>query len=240
VRQLRRQRCRTCRAGAASDDWGDCLEDFNPSSPQVSRQPGAIGAGSFNAHACEVTERSHPDQEPVIASFGGGELGRVEDLAPIVDDRRDVDIPVGIHPANDNLLLICHAWSCLPSARWDRTTGRDGGQDTHGAAQGSYQVTSVRPAGAHPWSGRGRQIICKARSQSHAWSQAPPISRDPHIMCVTPCTYAPHRGQQGRNICTEHRRSGCYFALRLCPTSDRYSLASCTSILTGNSASGSS
>ncbi len=39
------------------------------------------------------------------------------------------------------------------SSDGDRTTGRDGGQDSHGADQGSYQVTSVRPAGARPRAG---------------------------------------------------------------------------------------
>ncbi len=42
--------------------------------------------------------------------------------------------------------------------------GRDGGQDTQGAGQGSYQVTSARPAGAtsSPLPGLSRQINAKA------------------------------------------------------------------------------
>jgi hypothetical protein len=41
--------------------------------------------------------------------------------------------------------------------------GRDGGQDTQGAWQGSYQVTSARPVGALPGTARpGRQINASA------------------------------------------------------------------------------
>jgi hypothetical protein len=47
--------------------------------------------------------------------------------------------------------------------------GRDGGQDTHGAWQGSYQVTSARPVGAPLDTARpSRQINAKAPAPSVA------------------------------------------------------------------------
>jgi len=68
----------------------------------------------------------------------------------------------------------------LPSLRCadgGGTAGRDGGQDSHGAGQGSYQVTSVRPVGARHGQGTGRQISLKAPDQSHPGSDLTPSRR---------------------------------------------------------------
>jgi len=63
----------------------------------------------------------------------------------------------------------------LPHQGTDRaTTGRDGGQDTHGASRKApYQVTSARPAGALPSPAEhGRQINAKATTPIEGKSQA--------------------------------------------------------------------
>jgi putative transposase len=76
----------------------------------------------------------------------------------------------------------------LPSLRCadgGGTAGRDGGQDSHGAGQGSYQVTSVRPVGARPGQETGRQINLKAPGQSHPESDLP-LPGDPSSMRVPP------------------------------------------------------
>ena len=63
------------------------------------------------------------------------------------------------------------------------TTGRDGGQDTHGAVQSSYQVT-FDPTGwcVIPPGGQGRQISFKTHGRSQGGVRPCPGWRDPVIM----------------------------------------------------------
>jgi len=142
---------------------------FDTLSAQVAGQPGPIGTGTLNAHLGQLAERAQSGEKLPIALGGGAEAGRVEDLALLVDDGGYVDVLVGVHPADDNLRFAWHAGTCPPSLNgWDGTTGRDGGQDSHGADQDSYQVTSdrlVRVLGQGP----GRQITARAPGQSHDW-----------------------------------------------------------------------
>jgi hypothetical protein len=66
------------------------------------------------------------------------------------------ECPRGVHPADENLRFAWHAGTCPPSLNgWDATTGRNSGQDSHGADQDSYQVTSVRLTGERHRAGAG-------------------------------------------------------------------------------------
>ena len=71
------------------------------------------------------------------------------------------------------------------SSDGDRTTGLDGVLDSHGAAQGSYQVTSVRPVGARPEKGtEPTDREQGTRPVTHLGSDPAP-SQDPLIVRVT-------------------------------------------------------
>ena len=60
----------------------------------------------------------------------------------LVENDCDMHVLVGIHPVTRRLLSVMLVPAFL-SARWAGTTGRDGGQNSQDAGQGSYQVTSV-------------------------------------------------------------------------------------------------
>ena len=125
------------------------LEDLDTGLTEVASQAGPVGAGPFDAHLGDLAERAHPIEQLAVASGRGREALRVEDLAPLVDDSCDVDVFVRVHPADDNFRLTWHAGTCLPLIRWvcwHHRPGRRTGLSRW--SQGSYQVTSVRPAGA--------------------------------------------------------------------------------------------
>ena len=152
------------------------LHDVDVFAHQMAREARAIGAGAFHADPHEGAGRPHPREQAPIALRRRRERRRAEDPPRGVDDRGDVEVLVRVDAARDALDVFSHAGICLPSLLrvMDRTTGRDGGQDTHGAGQGSYQVTFARPVGACPRPEPDRQISSKARDQSQTKGQTEP------------------------------------------------------------------
>jgi len=119
------------------------LHHLDALSAQVAGQARPVGAGALHAHLHELAERAQPGEKLPIALGSGAEAGRVEDLAPLVDHGGYVDVFVGVHPADDNLRFAWHAGTCPPSLRgWDDTTGRDGGQDSHGALKADAKINA--------------------------------------------------------------------------------------------------
>lgn len=88
-----------------------------------------------------------PYKEPTIVTRIGLEYEAAEKPADPVDEGRDVLLTVRVDAEDDFDRLIWHCVSrCSFAYSGDRRSyGRDGGQDTQGAGQSSYQVTSVRP-----------------------------------------------------------------------------------------------
>ena len=77
------------------------LQDLNPRLLSEAEQASAIAAGRFDADAPELAERSHPAEHLPVALAGGGEASRSENAVMFIDDRRDMQILVGIHAADD-------------------------------------------------------------------------------------------------------------------------------------------
>jgi hypothetical protein len=65
----------------------------------------AVGARALHADPCDLAEAAHPAEELAVARSRGGQARRVEDLARRVDHRCDVDIFVGIDPADHDSRL---------------------------------------------------------------------------------------------------------------------------------------
>jgi hypothetical protein len=79
------------------------------------------------------------------------------------------------------------------------TAGRDGGQDTHGAGQSSYQVTSARPAGATPWpQDQADRSLPRHTGQSSRGSDPIPGPEHRPIMSVVPMLLFSPRFQRHR------------------------------------------
>ena len=133
------------------------LYDVDTFFAQIACQTGSVASGSFDTDLCQFAERAQPGVKLPIAFGRGHETRGIDNLASLVDHGCDMDVFMGIHPANDNLLFMCHNCNCLSLLLFDAngTSGRDGGQDSYGVAQGSYQVTSVRPAGTCTRAGAG-------------------------------------------------------------------------------------
>src|ERR1700723_2858472 len=171
------------------------LDHFDARCGQVAGEAGTIGACAFDTYSSKLAEAAHPGQEVAITLGTCRELGRLEDPASIVDHGAHGDIFMGAPPADDNLLCFCHAWSCLPLMPMGEAppAGTDG-QDSHGAGQGSYQVTSVRPAvhiSGGAWSTDQQQ---GTRPVTHLGSEPSPAPRYLQSESHIPSVLAQGRG----------------------------------------------
>src|ERR1700723_2369151 len=142
------------------------LDHFDARCGQVAGEAGTIGACAFDTYSSKLAEAAHPGQEVAITLGACRELGRLEDPASIVDHGAHVDIFMGVHPADDNLLCFCHAWSCLPLMPM--------GEAPPAGTDRTLMVLVKAPIRSRP-SDRlctsraepGRQISSKAQGQSH-------------------------------------------------------------------------
>jgi len=82
----------------------------------------------------------------------------VEDLAPFVDDRDDMDVFVGVHTAGDNSIGFCHTDTCLP---WLFVGGM---APPAGTADRTLTVLIKAPIRSHPSNRLVRVPGQKARS----------------------------------------------------------------------------
>jgi hypothetical protein len=78
------------------------LENGDAGLGQMSGQAGAVRAGALNADAGQFTELADPGQHRSVAGPGGGETMRPEDRFPLVDDRRDMQLLVGVDTRVDD------------------------------------------------------------------------------------------------------------------------------------------
>jgi len=135
---------------------------------KVTGQAGTVGAGALHADPLELAEVAHPAHQPPVAGRRRRKPGRSQDSADVVDDRRYVDVLVGVDAADDSALLIGHDWLPFFARQWGiAPPAGTGGQDTQGADKAAIRSRpsdrSVRIPGQEP----GRQISFKARGQSH-------------------------------------------------------------------------
>ena len=101
---------------------------------QVTGQAGTVGAGALHADPLELAEVAHPAHQPPVAGRRRRKPGRSQDSADIVDDRRYVDVLVGVDAADDSALLIGHDWLPFFARQWGiAPPAGTGGQDTQGA-----------------------------------------------------------------------------------------------------------
>ena len=166
--------------GSVDLDYGDAC------GAEMAGEPGAVGAGALHPDAGQRPERAHPAQHLLIAACVGVEAGGAQQPRRGVYDRGDMGVFVGVDPAEDLGPVRCHNGdaSCWSSDVWG-TTGRDGGQNTHGVGfQSSYKVTSARPVGARPAAGTGRQIIGKTPEGSvRSWVRPAPATGPNQYEC---------------------------------------------------------
>jgi len=79
----------------------------------VASEAGPVGAGALHAHLGQLAEGPHPADQQAMPPGRRQELGRVEDLGPLVDHRCNMDVFVGAYPADDKSAPLSHACGCL-------------------------------------------------------------------------------------------------------------------------------
>ena len=90
------------------------LHHLDPNTPEVPGETGAVAAGALHTNHNDRTERTHPvAQRPVTRGVAGEALG-AQEPADSIDHCGDVDVPVCVNAADDNVVLLNHA-GCLPS-----------------------------------------------------------------------------------------------------------------------------
>jgi hypothetical protein len=111
------------------------FDDRDALAAEVTRQGSAIRPSSFHARTADIAIASRPVQQLAVALRVGRERAGCHSGTHGRDDRRDVDLLVGIHTENDLVLLT--AW-----------TGQDGGG--HAAPRSTSVV--MADAGPGTWS----------------------------------------------------------------------------------------
>ena len=111
---------------------GRDLEHGNSGLLHKAQQASAIAAGRFHANALQVAKRPHPGQHLPIALAGRGETMSSQNAILFVHDRRDMQIFVRIHAADDATLYSFDDSHSQPPAltvherlRRDRIRGQD-------------------------------------------------------------------------------------------------------------------
>ena len=107
---------------------------YAPSS-ETTRQARPVAAGAFDADGVQVAPTARPVQEVAVAGAGRRERRHTQQPLQTVNSRRHMVVSVGVDPTDHSHLMLWHNDSALLRAhRTGRgTTGRDGGQCTHGA-----------------------------------------------------------------------------------------------------------
>ena len=77
------------------------LQNLDPGLLHEAQQPGAIAAGRLDADALELTEGAHPGEHLPIALPGRGKASASQNAVAFIDDRRDMQILVGVDAADD-------------------------------------------------------------------------------------------------------------------------------------------
>ena len=67
----------------------------------MAREPGAVGAGSLDAHALELAKGAQPGVQVAISRGMGGEGCGAQHPAGLIHRRRYVNVAVGVHAADD-------------------------------------------------------------------------------------------------------------------------------------------
>ena len=62
------------------------FEHLDAFTREEAEETGAVGTGPFDANLCDVAEPPQPRQDLTVTGARRGELGRVEDLAVVVED----------------------------------------------------------------------------------------------------------------------------------------------------------
>jgi hypothetical protein len=76
---------------------------------QMATQARSVGAGALYPHRPDRAVISQPREQVAIPVGAGFELGAAEDPARRIDRRSLVGVPVGVHAADDNNRIPCHA-----------------------------------------------------------------------------------------------------------------------------------
>jgi hypothetical protein len=88
--------------------WPVDLNDGHACLAQVSQQSSAVGAGALHADPLEPTQALQPGQQRTVARGRGRETAVAEHTADRVECRSDVEVAVGVNPADDLWALGCH------------------------------------------------------------------------------------------------------------------------------------
>ena len=147
------------------------LQNLDPGRLNEAQQAGPIAAGALDADALDLTEGSHPGEHLPIALAGRGEALASQNTVAFIDDRRDMQILVGVHTADNASLparvLDVHSKppgsTVLRRLRQDRVRGQDShvtrGQALLGSQASARQSLTARRSRAADGSG-----------ERHGWS----------------------------------------------------------------------
>ncbi len=153
------------------------FDDADPFGPQVTSEPGAIGAGPFDTDQLDRAEVAQPPQQLLVAALSRGEALDAEESPSLVQSRSYMDVEVRIDPAGDASWQSghCHPFFGLvwgdtaPSGTTDKT------------ATGLYRqapLRSLRPTGGCRVGDRARPTDRTKDSpqgrQPDVWSQTWP------------------------------------------------------------------
>ena len=156
---------------------------------QESREASAIGACTFEAGTSQGAQTLSPAQQVGIPGGGHRNRARPSDTPELIDHDADVNVQMGINAENDARHTLCNLVHVTALWLWERaSSSRAEEQDTHGAEQGSYQVTRSRPGTPRLSVGLGPQVNAKATRQSqHGPSRARP-SANREALLASPFT----------------------------------------------------
>jgi hypothetical protein len=102
------------------------LGDLDPGLAKVAGDPGAVAAGALDPDQAHVTEAAQPTDQGAVAGAGGGERLGPHQHPGGVEHGSDVQVLVGVDPADDNPAGRCDAGhvGLLPARRAGRRTAR--------------------------------------------------------------------------------------------------------------------
>jgi hypothetical protein len=80
---------------------GDNLKDLDVGFLQVTKQSGAVGAGTLDADTLERAERSHSGEHFLVPLPRRGEALAAENMVVLIDDGGNMQIFISVDPARD-------------------------------------------------------------------------------------------------------------------------------------------
>ena len=150
----------------------------------LSEAPGetrSIGAGALHADTLDAAAAAEPSQQLRVAGGVRAERGRAQDPSGAVGQRRRHGCACVCRPPPKTPGRCCCVKMVMPPCGHltvGGATGRDGGQNTHGAAcKGSYRVTSIGPVGARPADRSGPTDQPEDTRPVGAWVRPAPAGR---------------------------------------------------------------